>query len=381
MREALKKMGYKLQIEYKSKDIENKLNNLLILNNYNILNYRATAERQIHQYIGNVGQIVGTEYKKLIIWDWIPNIKVNAQNHLPNLTISELILDFVIKTGCELKIDGDVVKLIVFDLSKIDEKTYQLDPNIERKYNNLLNTTVLKYDYKEDENKDNIPNYEITGNSDNLNEVVSLVCPVLHKKSTVNYGSGGDVAVQLSYIIASPNIDPEITESIQRRVKYKYNYNNSTLAWEITGSLFEEEIIATFVKTNQIDPYCAFSWMKSGSKNVNFLIKREQSPFTLYLFYKLQAFDFIDDFSLHWDDDGAKKGIVSNFYKDKFDLFKARNFASIKSKFSPAEFYDFSHYAAINIQGKKHYPLQRKYTLPFSKNPIIEYDAYEPALN
>jgi hypothetical protein len=121
--------------------------------------------------------------------------------------------------------------------------------------------------------------------------------------------------------------------------------------------------------------------MKSGSKNVNFLLKREQSPFTLYLFYKLQAFDFIDDFSLHWDDDGTKKGIVSNFYKDKFDLFKARNFALVKSKFSPSEFYDFSHYAAINIQGKKHYPLQRKYTLPFSKNPIIEYDAYEPALN
>lgn len=383
MREALKIMGYELQIEYKSKDIEDKINNIVMLNNYNILNFKVLAERQekIKEITAHDGTLLNTNYiySKLSIWDWDPNITIKAKNHLPKVTISDLILDFVIKTGCELKIDGNTVKLSVFDLNKIDGKSYDFDPNIERKFNNILNTTILKYEYKEDKNTDNIPNYEIKGNSDNSNEVVSIFCPVLHKKSNINYGSG-DVDVQMSYIIASPNIDSQLCEIVLRKANYKYTKTYDTDE-VFVGVLFEEENSIVFVTTNSIDPYCAFSWMKSGTKNANFLLKLDKSPNTIFLFYRLQAFDFIEDFSLHWEDDSTKKGVVSNFYKDKFDLFKARNFALVKSKFSPSEFYDFSHYAAINLQGKKHFPLRRKYTLPFSKNPIIEYDAYEPALN
>jgi len=302
MREALKTMGYELQIEYKSKDIEDKLNNKIIPNNYNILNFRSTAERQIKEekyMTGAVVQNITTTYTKLIIWDWIPKFIINAKNHLPKVTISDLILDFVIKTGCELTIDGAVVKLSVFDLNEIENKNLDVEPNIERKFNNVLNNTILKYDYKEDNNQDNIPNYEIKGNSDNSNEVTAIFCPIFQKKNTVDYGSG-NIAVIMSYIIGSPNIDAQLSESIQRRTKYNYIRRDNNPNLEYVGFLFEEENIVTFVTTNQLDPYCAFSWRKSGSKNVNFLLKREQSPFTLYVSYKLQAFDFIEDFSLHW---------------------------------------------------------------------------------
>jgi hypothetical protein len=377
LEKCLNKMGYDVSFNFKSLAVEAKIRNLVLNNNYNILNYRVLAERQIKEQRGHVDQIVSTVYSKLSIWDWIPELVIKGKNHVPDITVSDLLFDFIIKSGGGFEIDGNKIKFTFLE-SKENDIPKKYGANATEKYEEILGNHIFKYEYEEDKNDDNIKDFVINNGTknDTNNEIVSKIVPVLHRRKNVNTVAQGIFDTVSSYIIGAPNIDKTKTESIQKKVRYEYRYNNddSVEAWELSRVFEEEYYEAPFVNDNKCPLFCSFVWKRTDLKNVNVLLKSGSD----YVEYKsLQSFEWEDIISLQWTT-ADKIGLVDTMYTDKLVLFQTSKYHEVGVLFNFQEFKNFSHYDWVNFLGRKCYPLKRKYTLPFSTNPQIEYNLYEP---
>lgn len=371
---CLNKLGYELELNYKSTEIEDRINNIVLLNNYNILNWRSSSERQIKETLGNVDQILGTQYTKLSIWDWIKELVINGKNHVPNISISELLFDFMIKSGGNFTLNGNKIS-ISFDKAKENTIPKKWHRNVSTKYEEIIGNHIFKYEYDVAENEDNIPDYVINNGTDNENnnEITSIIVPALHRKKSVTNTQGTYDAI-MSYITGAPNIDKTLSESIQKKTKYEYKYNNDSDQYELARVREQEFYEAIFVTTNPVPRFCGFVIKRTDKQNVNFLIASDTNALP---YPSIQAYDTFENFlSLKWILNNT--GIIEIFYKDKLQLFQTNKYHEVEILYNSEEFNRFNHYDFINFLGRKTFALKRSYTLPFSKNPQIKYSLYEP---
>jgi hypothetical protein len=77
--------------------------------------------------------------------------------------------------------------------------------------------------------------------------------------------------------------------------------------------------------------------------------------------------------SLRWE---GEKGIFEKQYKPTLLILMAKLISYVKAKASIELFNKFSHYHYHPINGKRGFPLLRKYKLPLSANNEIDLDFY-----
>ena len=131
-----------------------------------------------------------------------------------------------------------------------------------------------------------------------------------------------------------------------------------------------DNVIGTSI--NEIIKYCGFiqNYLSNPIKNP-FI----GDPSTIFMTENPMVLDYLDSLNLWWTKNN--QGIVDVFYTGVFWLLRSKKQHRILVLHRYDEFKDFDFYKYFELDGRKVFPLARKYTLPLSTNPEIEMECHE----
>jgi len=390
LEKSLEKMGLRLDIQWDNQYHKELFENLLILNNYNIFDIRIERIEGYTQY-WETATFLGSPWHRedigmrtywvggdnpifpstpTSIFDYT-TYNVIAKNHVPDITVSNIVDDFIAKTNMEIVLDGNSVifrkPIIVQDENKRvfnpEIKTQAFEWNMKKKL-------IYKY---EDERDDNIPDYTVVSEGDEEENIESELVPVyLHTKAT------NVPPAYFSFIVGAPAINKDLNiVRIQFYESHKFAKPGFTGAW---AALAWDPTLPPIGNDREV--YAEYDDVKSSCpKFCGVLIPYYELPMVgMYYFFDQFAITSIaapyhlNGRTLKWQD---STGIFENNYKDYLAIFKAKLVHLFSEVYNPETFQRFSHYKFFNLLGRKVFGMKRKYTLPLSKNPLIEYEGYE----
>ena len=390
MEKALEKMGYRLVIEWDNSDHKQLFENLLVLNNYNIFDIVINRIEGYARYWESIpfggGTISQEDISMRTYWVGDDNpifiagskptavleystYDVIAKNHVPDISVADIVDDFIAKTNMEIVIDGSS---FIFRKPLIvqDENKRAFDPEIKIQAFEWKMKKKLIYKY-DDEREDNIPDYIVVEDGDQEENIESPIVPVyLHYKSRPAGNDG-----YFPFIVGSPAINKDLNqvnlEIYESHIFYKASVLASPLTWIpalAPSYLIDKEVKAEYDVT-ACPKFCGVLIPFSALPNVGLYYFHET-----YLMETIAAPYHLNGRTLKWQD---ATGIFEINYKSYLAIFKAKLIHLFREKYSPETFQNFSHYKFFNLLGRKVFGMKRKYTLPLSRNPMIEYEGYE----
>lgn len=392
LEKALDDMGFRLVIEWDNADHKELFERLLILNNYNIFDVKIQRVEGYAKYYYGLpfgGGVVNWEDTGLFTY-WLggnnpifptaptaledyDTYTISAKNHVPNITVGDLVNDFVAKTNMEVVLDGGAIifrKPIVIQ----DENKRTFAPEVKTQAYEWKMKKNLVYKYL-DVRDDNIPDYKIVEDGGDEENIESPIVPVyIHEKPT------GGIGAAFPFIVAIPAID-DTRNTAKVKVYKKPQFNDSTVVFPLSPLSWinvppvtphDEEGTSLYnddVKSVDRPPFCGV-----------YIPYYEMPRLGMYYFYDTHSLTAIaspyhlNGRTLKWQD---STGIYENSYKSYLSIFKAKLVHLFSELYNPGTFQRFSHYKYFNLLGRKVFGMKRKYTIPLSENPLIEYEGYE----
>jgi len=393
LEKALEKMGLRLNIEWDNATHKELFDNLLVLNNYNIFDIKIERIEGFARYwetisfggapftqedismrtywLGDDNPIFPTGTKPAAVLEY-STYDVIAKNHVPDISVGDMVDDFIAKTNMEIVIDGSSAifrkPIIVQDENK---RSFDPEMKIQAFEWKMKKKLVYKYD---DETDDNIPDYTLVSEGDQEENIESMLVPVyLHYKSRPSGNDG-----YFPFIVGSPSINKNLNNVkvniYESHIFYKASVLASPLTWipavmpTIPPIPVDKEVSDEYGDT-ACPKFCGVLIPFSALPNVGLYYFFEQ-----FQMASIAAPYHLNGRTLKWQD---STGIFENNYKDYLAIFKAKLVHLFSEVYSPETFQRFSHYKFFNLLGRKVFGMKRKYTLPLSKNSLIEYEGYE----
>lgn len=401
LEKALDKMGFRLVIDWDNADHKELFENLLILNNYNIFDVTITRIEGSARYydtvpfaggtlnvedismstlwIGDDNPIFPAGTKPTAVLDYT-SYNVKAKNHVPDINVANLVDDFIAKTNMEIVLDGNSVifrkPIIVQDENK---RVFNPEMKVQAFEWQMKKKLIYKYD---DERDDNIPDYVLVAEGNEEENIESELVPVyLHTKPT------NLPPAYFSFIVGAAAINKDIHQ-VRVWIYESHIFGKSSFAGIGTWvALTWNKPIMPISPPGAIIPkdkevLSEYDDVKAPCpKFCGVLIPYYALPMVgMYYFFDQFAITSIaapyhlNGRTLKWQD---STGIFDNNYKDYLAIFKAKLVYLFSEVYNPETFQRFSHYKFLNLLGRKVFGMKRKYTLPLSKKPLIEYEGYE----
>jgi hypothetical protein len=371
LKSSLSFLGFRVRFDFLNAGAEKLFTNLYLLNNYNIYDVYIEREEGLFEYNGDVfPKDPFVNQQNLTIY---PDVLIQGRNHVPDITVLDLLVDFLVKSNSVVYIEGDTIifKSISIKQSEVDA---DFNPNIKTIKYEYLEDKVLKYNYTQTENLDNITDYKLTALQKNTTEISSDIVPVHTRTLIENVGTGSKSFYP--YIIGSPSFNTNLSKS-------KISY--TIWMWDMPAGINNgKKADPDKVDTDNLPSYALFPCPLYCSTvhyfdnlGVSLWHRYYPRPVGFFFYYvciadeEWREIDVIR--SLRWEGD---KGIFENQYKPTLLILMAKLISYVKAKASIELFNKFSHYHYHPINGKRGFPLGRKYKLPFSANNEIELDFY-----
>lgn len=397
MEKALAHMGYRLSIEWDQADHKALFEKLLILNNYNIFDLRIRRVEGYVEYWEKIPSFVANWENTAKRTYWVgddnpvvptftslpglfsgkvvehPTYFVIAKNHVPDITVAELLDDFVAKTNMEMIVDQKTV-LFRKPLLVQDAENRQYAPQVKSMQNEYRLNIKLSYKYDKT-GDDNIPDYEILNDTNDNNDIESTIVPVyLHEDST-----GGGNTGFFPFFAAEPSIN-ESRNTVEVWLLKSWKFYDNTVIFPFTPLTWDvstptppttltgiEKIDGEYMTVN-CTPVCGVYIPYFTLPMVGMYYLKD------FALTSIAAWYHPNGRTLKWQD---STGIYELQYRSYLDIFRSKIVHYFSELYSPHSFQRFSHYKFFNFLGRKVFALKRKMTLPLSKNPLIEYEGYE----
>lgn len=379
LEKALESIGLKVNFDWNNADVQAFFENLVILNNYNIYNVNIVrTEGKFTWYANNSNSMIsGFElYESPYVGPSIVTHPIGeaivGSNHVPDISLLDLMLDFKAKTNFILEVVNDTIHFKNIQV-RPSEVRFEFNPNIEViKNENLLR--ILHYEYESSDNPDNVPDYRVANLQKDSEEINSNIVPVYVKTLLENVGTGQKSF--FPYIVAKPSIDRDKSwakTNYFKDVAYLLEYTFSSVADEARAS---DELNSYAIQSCPM--FCA-NVLYFDNILINLYHRYYPRPTGFFFYYACIADESFYDLgtmkgSLRWD---GEKGIFESMYKGSIDILKAKFVVKLKAAMTIEAWNKFSHYHFFSLTGKKLFPLLREYTLPFSKNNQVKMDCYE----
>ena len=393
LEKSLESMGYRLAIEWGNDAQKALFENLFILNNYNIFDIRI---RRVEGYVEYWEQIsplspfnwedisrrtywVGDGNPVVPTFTSLPGLSMGpiqehptyfviAKNHVPPISIATLLNDLIAKTNMEVVIQANEVT-IRRPLVVQDEAQRSYAPEIKTMENEYRQNKRLKYKY-EVEGDDNIPDYSIISDSKDSDDIESEVVPVyLHTENS------GGLDRYFCFFQGDPSFNAS-RHSVEIYLFPSYVFGDNTVQSPMAAATWVNSVPATSSPVPEEDNYITTDCYPVCGVMINYTVM------ALFAMYFLKGFGLMsivapyhqNGQTLKWQD---VTGLFAVNYKNYLGIFKSKVVHYFSEICSPQSFQKFSHYKFFALLGRKVFPLKRKMTLPFSKNPLIEYEGYE----
>jgi hypothetical protein len=366
LNQVFAKLGYTIDVEYISSYYKDVFEKLLILNNYNILTPEIHVELILKLTQYSLGLDIYKEHYTRPIGNWfnghggIEGLRIIGSKHIPDISAFELLQDFAIKIGAEIKISGNRI-FVKQQKLKQGKSPMTIHKEIQTSYN-ISKFGSFIYTYEDAENPDNVPDYVI--NKDG-NDKESIIVPI-----HIRYKNPTDTNF-MNYCIGK--VSSNYGDAVQtiRKLTFVYSYGyNEFLGLRESLSGVHDNVIGTSI--NEIIKYCGFIQ--------NYLANPIKNPFigapsTIFMTENPMVLDYFENFNLWWTKNN--QGIVDVFYAGVSSLLNSSKQHRIVALNRHEEFNEFDFYKYFEIDGRKVFPLARKYTLPLSNNPEIEMECHE----
>lgn len=375
LEKCLNHLGYSVIFDWNNADTEAFFKGLYLLNNYNI--YNTNIERKEVKAKFDVPPNNPYADLETIVFNYVSpfsslifpnNETIDGKNHIPDITILELINDFIVKSNTIVDIEAST---IIFREIKIRQSTADIEINPNIKTTRIENSAdkVLKYNYPIEDNPQNIPDYRLTTNFKEKEEIPSDIVPA-HVIHEVVPSSPADVYFWFSYIIGQPSIDPE--KNIEKITYWLTTFH----LCDNTESTVPDDDRVTDTKLYRIEEcpkYCAEILYDTDILSLysQVLIFANFFP---NLNYVCIASEYHPNLrTLRWE---TTQGIYEQHYKSTILLLMAKVLIQFSALCTIDHWNSFSHHDYFWHLGKRLFPLRRQYTLPLSLNPLIRYDGY-----
>ncbi len=378
LEKSLNYLGLKVRFEWSNADMEKLFKNLYLLNNYNI--YDVLIERNIGKE-DDIPAITytGTDFVKFQTLFVYPDTLISGTNHMPDISVLDLLYDFLVKTNCQIAIEGDILifKSINIKQSDVD---LELNPNIRTVKYEYLEDKVLKYNYTNSENPDNIPDYRLAELNKNSSEIVSDIVPTHIRTLIENTGTGAKSFYP--YILGTASFNPLLTRSLTTYIIRTWQPLPGGIGYSFTDVQDPKNPNGDELASYTIHPcplYCS-TVHYFDNLGVSLWHRYYPRPVGLFFYYECIAEEEWREFntynvirSLRWE---GEKGIFEHQYKPTLLILMAKLISYVKAKVSVEMFSKFDHYHYFPINGKRAFPLKRKYKLLLSSDNQIEIDFY-----
>jgi len=387
---SLNSLGYKVKFDFDNDSDEELFKNLVILNNHNIYQTIIGREEGYYDYInGTPDPGYFSRSNVLTIAD---TLDLEGKNHVPDISVLDLLIDFKVKTNFNLVIEGGT---LVFKSIKIkqSEVRQEFDPNISTSQVEVLTDRILKYNYEDVEYIENVPDYRINLGNKKSDEISSDLVPVyIRREDQANPTNKW----YYPYIVGSPSFDEGTKSYITYVVdEARLQFSPSDPPTQFLGTVsyidypveFEELGVDTEnLPSHVIQPcplFCALTQYRDAYYPV---IGTNPIMHLYYLGTPTNRFGYVciadqhlstpTDIirTLRWE---TEEGLFDTMYLRTIDILKAKFVVKLKAAMTIEAWNKFSHYSFFSLTGKKLFPLLREYTLPFSKNNQVKMDCYE----
>lgn len=403
---SLDYLGYKSRFEFDNAESEDLFRKLVLQNNYNIYDVIMTREEgyvDVRDLNGDVNFNLEVEGKApgyyvmpgILSFGSITEIK--GSNHVPDISVIDLLVDFKAKANFNLVIEGSTLVFKNIQVKQSEVKQ-EFDPNISISQSEIFTDRILKYGYKQEEYVENIPNYRMTNLFAKTDEIVSDIVPTYIRREDVTNPVN---KFYYPYIEAAPSINPANSKiSIEYKViQYKLWFNmpnpititaaiyQGTFSYKGYDRTFKELGADTEnLPSHVIQPcplFCALTQYRDAYYPV---IGTNPIMHLYYLGTPTNRFGYVciadqhlstpTDIirTLRWE---TEVGLFETMYLRTIDILKAKFVVKLKAAMTIEAWNKFSHYSFFSLTGKKLFPLLREYTLPFSKNNQVKMDCYE----
>lgn len=377
LEKCLNHLGYSVVFDWKNADTETFFKGLYLLNNYNI--YNTNIERKEGKLMLYWPVQIGS-YHPIMLQDILNYVATNstvtfstsetiqAKNHIPDITILELINDFMAKANVIVDIEAST---IIFREIKIRQSTSDIEMNPNIKTTRIENSAdkVLKYNYPVEDNPQNIPDYRLTTNFKEKEEIPSDIVPA-HVIHEVVASSPADVYFWFSYIVGQPSIDPD--KNIEK-ITYWITTYQLCADTEVVEPDSEKTESLKLYRIEECPKYCT-----EILYDADILSLYTQAAIFANFFPNLTYVCIASEYhpnlrTLRWE---TAQGIYEQHYKSTLLLLMAKVLIQFSALCTIDQWNSFSHHDYFWHLGKRLFPLRRQYTLPLSLNPLIRYDGY-----
>jgi hypothetical protein len=384
---ALNMAGYNVDYDWANADEQHFFENIYLLNNYNVFDLQITRTEGstiYYAYNSSFGQYI--DYSSREYWlgtnATTPNpampiqpativqpasLVIDPKNHVPDITVMELIEDFIAKSNMILNIEGTTIR---FSRPKVkqSEVKHLINPNIQTTLHEYAQDKTLSYDYVNEDIYENIPDYKITNENKDGDMINSKIVP--------NYVHSDTISTHIAryaWLLGTPSID-------QQRCWNKVNVQNYFVFDHVFASGFSQPVAGIIEERSSESDYEPVAVpLVCGVRMTKLQIAPLSVLVGMYYLWGLSLEEtvlqvYVNNRSLRWE---GSDGIYEKQYKDLYSLFKAKYIHKIKETVTMESFSKFDHYHYISLEGKKIFLLRRGYTLPLSRNTSIDYDGYE----
>lgn len=356
LKACFEKVGYTAEFNFRSIAIKSFFEKIQFVNNYNILKpiFKNTV-------ISNTN--VDTEI-------WEDATEINSDNHLPDLLVKDLINDFMMKFGTYPKIDGNKITFEIIDLDNKTEQLNAIHPQIEFLLSKSTDIT-FSYKYPNESNVQNSPDYAFSVSEDGKEEKIYNNLP------PVNQGNFFVYDIDRMY---------HGTRAVMGTIPGPYSY----LGFEIysRNGYFESDV--SHPAGNKIESTAGGttdSWYENqyqfdcplGLFIANYFQKTWVDGLGQTQIYKTLTAHKLDEatgLSLDWTNGGGT-GLVDQNYATAGALFKTGRKTKIKAMHNYVQLLSFDWNTKKYAMGQQFSATKRKFKLPLSRNPYVEYELYQ----
>jgi hypothetical protein len=388
---SLNHLGYKVKFDFANNSDEEFFKQIVVLNNHNIYQTIIGREEGYYDYVN--GTPDPGYFSRSNILSVANILEIEGKNHVPDISVLDLLIDFKAKSNFNLEIEGDTLVFKSIQIKQSEVKQV-FDPNISTSQVEILSDKILKYNYNEADYIENIPDYRINLGNKNADEISSDLVPVyIRREDQLNPTNKW----HYPYIVGAPSFDEStksfITYVVDEAVlDFSSSSNNHFFQGTVPYLNYPVEFPELGIDTENLPSYvikpCPLFCALTQYRDAYYPVIGINPLFHLYYISGIpsQIFGYVciadqhlstpTDIirTLRWE---TEEGIFETMYLRTIDILKAKFVVKLKAAMTIEAWNKFSHYHFFSLTGKKLFPFLREYTLPFSKNNQVKMDCYE----